>query len=70
MAGGTFDYLFQSVCQMGVQRQTFRLGPEGINTYRINTAFSDSLGAAPARNGGVEFTIAGRNWILDAPKLP
>ncbi len=53
---------------MGVQRQTFRLGPDGVNTYRINIAFTDSDGAAPASNGGVQFTLASRPWILDFKK--
>ncbi len=70
MAGGVFDTLFQSACQMAVPRQTFRLAPDGVNTYRINIAFHDSVGAAPASKGGVWFTQASQRWILDAPKLP
>ncbi len=70
MAGAVFDILFQSACQMAVQRQTFRLAPDGANTYRINIAFHDSVGAAPASNGGVWFTQASQRWILNVSKLP
>jgi hypothetical protein len=66
----TTYYLYQSPCQAAVQPQTFRLAPDGVNTYRINVAFVDNFGAAPASNGGVMFTVASRSWRLELSNLP
>ncbi|WP_321474069.1 hypothetical protein [uncultured Paludibaculum sp.] len=63
-------HLFQSVCQPAVQPQTFRLMEDGPKAYRINIAFSDSVGAAPAWNHGVMFSAASVRWNMDLSKLP
>ena len=53
-----------------MQPQTFRLAPDGVDTYRINVAFVDNFGAAPASNGGVMFTVASRSWRMELSNLP
>ncbi|MGJ5814247.1 hypothetical protein [Paludibaculum fermentans] len=66
----TTYHLFQSVCQPAVQPQTFRLMADGPQAYRINIAFTDAMGAAPAWNLGVMFSGASTRWMMDLSKLP
>jgi hypothetical protein len=65
----TTYYLYQAPCQPAVQPQMFRLAPDGVNTYRINFAFVDGFGAAPASNGGVMFTVVSKRWGMDLTNL-